>query len=419
MTIKRKRIYEVALIACCCVIIALTAYMGITAIQKSMKLNLSFAANPIVFCQVLVNGEVVFDNSAKTIDNGVSLSGNVLTFNSAVSENVTLGENFNLQIKNFAETESAVVVSFSGATISESTTYSELVASGNSSAVLNVSTTTKMTMTFTKAIEVGLTLSAGVSIDAENSNLLQTTAGIYYLEQGEDLEAKIIVADGYQAPTYTINDGSQIAITDNTISINYNNLVNANGEVSLDVNVALPPSVNLTLNFSFDGDYSVSGWNYHVIVTDDIEFQMQYKEKRYWLGETTAEVLWTASFITGEYYAYDSKASNGFTWDEVTYTTAIFADKFPEGYNEYRYYTSQTPLANQQGKTYEIKLQDLRVGDKAYIIVNSYPNVNDHLTISSVTTSDVSYTKAGNRMILFEMPAKDVNMTIGGYYHEY
>ena len=102
MTIKRKRIYEIALIACCCVIIALTAYMGITALQKSMKLNLSFTASPVVYCQMKIGEELVFDNLSSQIGDGVeNLSGNTLTFNQGKFASTIGVESFSLTLKNY------------------------------------------------------------------------------------------------------------------------------------------------------------------------------------------------------------------------------------------------------------------------------------------------------------------------------
>ena len=52
MTNRRKRVYESIIVGLSIILMALCAYMGITAIQKSMKLNMSFQVNPSIVCKI-------------------------------------------------------------------------------------------------------------------------------------------------------------------------------------------------------------------------------------------------------------------------------------------------------------------------------------------------------------------------------
>ena len=130
MTTKRKRIYEIALIACCCVIIALTAYMGITAVQKSMKLKLGFNAEPNIYCYIEYKLSSEADSAYKTLFCNVTntgaglepnvtanatLSGNTLTFTNTFE---ALGASFDFRIYNYNNFNLAVTC----AELSKSTT---------------------------------------------------------------------------------------------------------------------------------------------------------------------------------------------------------------------------------------------------------------------------------------------------------
>ena len=113
MTNKRKRFYEIALIVCCLIIIGLTAYMGITAIQKSLTLNLKFTAQPsklihieyklpsesnnaykTLFCNVTDANEGLIPN----VTASASLSGDTLTLTDSFD---TLGRTFDFRITNY------------------------------------------------------------------------------------------------------------------------------------------------------------------------------------------------------------------------------------------------------------------------------------------------------------------------------
>ena len=99
MTNRRKRVYEIALIVCCLIIIGLTAYMGITAMQKSLTLNLKFNAQPSQFIHIEYKLPSESNNAYKTLfcnvtDANEGLTPNV-TANASLSGNtLTLTEEF-------------------------------------------------------------------------------------------------------------------------------------------------------------------------------------------------------------------------------------------------------------------------------------------------------------------------------------
>ena len=130
MTTKRKRIYEIALIACCCVIIALTAYMGITAVQKSMKLKLGFNAEPNIYCYIEYKLSSEADSAYKPLfcnvtNTGAGLKPNVTAYATLSGNTLTLtntfealGASFDFRIYNYNNFNLAVTC----AELSKSTT---------------------------------------------------------------------------------------------------------------------------------------------------------------------------------------------------------------------------------------------------------------------------------------------------------
>jgi len=303
---KKLKIYQILTFALGLAFVGLCLFVGITAVQKSMKLNLSFAANPIVFCQVLVNEEVIFDNSEKIIDDGVSLSGNVLTFNSTVSENVTLGESFDLQIKNYSTTGSAIHISFNGATIStgdvvNSTSYSEIIAKDNSSKVLSVSTN-EMEISMTKVTPVTLSLGAGVTLTS--SNILTSTSGAQCLPFGEDLQATISLEAYYENPTVTFN-GKTYSITNNQFTISAEDLTS--GNVSVEVEAE---KVKHSITFDANGGTFASGATITQAVEENATYSAPEKPTKsdyFFAGWAESSTATGATWVSGEQTATTEK----------------------------------------------------------------------------------------------------------------
>ena len=260
MTIKRKRIYEIIIIGLVIILTSLCAYMGITAIQKSMKLNLSFTASPVVYCQMKIGEELIFDNLSLQIGDGVeNLSGNTLTFNQDKLASTIGVESFSLTLKNYNETGSSILVEFENATISGKTGYSEIIASGNSS-TFAVTPLNLVGISMTKVTPVTLSLGAGVTLTS--SNILTSTSGAQCLPFGEDLQATISLESSYENPKFTFN-GNTYTITNNQLTIPAEDLTG--GNVSVNVG-AERQGYTITFNAN-GGNFEDSSTTYSEAVT--------------------------------------------------------------------------------------------------------------------------------------------------------
>ena len=390
---KKLKIYQILTFALGLAFVGLCLFVGITAVQKSMKLNLSFTANPIVFCQVLVNEEVIFDNSEKIIDDGVSLSGNVLTFNSTVSENVTLGESFDLQIKNYSTTGSAIHISFNGATIStgdvvNSTSYSEIIASNNFSEVLSVSTN-EMEISMTKVTPVTLSLGAGVTLTS--SNILTSTSGAQCLPFGEDLQATISLESSYENPKFTFN-GNTYDITDNQLTIPTEDLTGGNANVEIE---AEQSSYTLTLKKEIITTSSGFNYGFGVIATNDPNFNIHY---------TVSKLAWVSNDSNESEIEFPTTFTSGMTPIKDQYPNSQF--KYVEYYNTT---TSETVSHDLQ----------LPKGYRVFVFTSAmwsgYDTSNncDYLSSTYENLSVVNTTSYA--MFYFEMPASALEVCFCSY----
>ena len=104
MTNRRKRIYEIALIVCCLIIISLTAYMGITAIQKAMRLNVGLTVTPIAKVELYITPEGGsetlllrnFSEGGKDVatGSGVTFSNNTVSYSGTYNDFTIRAVNF-------------------------------------------------------------------------------------------------------------------------------------------------------------------------------------------------------------------------------------------------------------------------------------------------------------------------------------
>ena len=249
MSIKRKRIYEVLIISLIVVLLSLCAYMGIVAAGKSMKLNLSFTANPLVYCQLKIDEEVIFDNLTSKIGDGVEdISGNVLTFNKEKFASTMGVESFNLKISNYVETGSAILVEFGNASVNGKTNYSALIGS-EGALTFSITPIDLVQIKMTKVIGVVLSNDSGVTFDFENSNLNITSKGEYYLIRDNDLKVQISVHQDYKNPKYALNNGENVNIENDQFEISYNSLKN-----NINISLTLQTSERIyTIHFNANG----------------------------------------------------------------------------------------------------------------------------------------------------------------------
>lgn len=200
MTNKRKRVYEIIITALCVTLMTLCAYMGITAIQKAMTLNLSFKANPIVYCQLKIENEVVFDNKKPEIGGGVeSINGNTLTFNKEKNA-CTIGiTTFNLTITNYSDTKSAVSVSFGNANVGGNQDFIDVLTSGGDE-TYSVNTAGNFDIIFNKVYPLNLSNSPSVSLDIVNSSIISKEGANYVVASGNNANIQLLPANGYKTP---------------------------------------------------------------------------------------------------------------------------------------------------------------------------------------------------------------------------
>jgi len=110
---KRSRFYQIGFIIASCVCVCLLAYMGITAVQKSMRLKLGFNAEPNIYCYIEYKLSSEADSAYKPLfcnvtNTGAGLEPNV-TANATLSGNTltltntfeALGASFDFRIYNY------------------------------------------------------------------------------------------------------------------------------------------------------------------------------------------------------------------------------------------------------------------------------------------------------------------------------
>ena len=107
-----------------CLSIILLLILGITAVQKSMKLNLAMKMSPSILCAIYINDSLVFNNKTSTIKSGVTLTANTLQLDSTS----VFGQTFNLKIENL--NEKAICITVSGCTIANNENYSTTLLAG-------------------------------------------------------------------------------------------------------------------------------------------------------------------------------------------------------------------------------------------------------------------------------------------------
>ena len=174
MTIKRKRIYEIIIFSLVIILTSLCAYMGITAVQKSMKLNLGFQVNPSFECKIVYNGNTIFCNTTKNgeslvVGDGVSLNGNNLTLNQNFSG---LGAEFTLTIHNYTALKTYISVSGTGVNGEPLTLDAYSSGTAPNGNITITATGTSATLTFAVPPKtITLNLNGGTHASATNGKI--------------------------------------------------------------------------------------------------------------------------------------------------------------------------------------------------------------------------------------------------------
>ena len=194
MTIKRKKIYEIIIFSLVIILTSLCAYMGITAVQKSMKLNLGFQVNPSFECKIVYNGNTIFCNTTKNgeslvVGNGVSLNGNNLTLNQNFSG---LGAEFTLTIHNYTSLKTYISVSGTGVNGEPLTLDAYSSGTAPNGSITITPTGTSATLTFAEWVP---------TISFELNNATTTILNGSKLPMSGDYTITITPTTGYLLPS--------------------------------------------------------------------------------------------------------------------------------------------------------------------------------------------------------------------------
>jgi len=200
---KKLKIYQILTFVLGLAFIAICLFVGITAIQKQMKLNLAVKMNPSILCGIYVDDTLVFDNVNSTIGDGVELTANTLKLNSTS----TFGQSFNLKIAN--KNANAIYVTFSGATISGSTSYSTVINASTTSSAMALSSAGMVTITMQQVVQVTTNIVQCTYTTDASSGIIEVN-GKKYIPYGGTLKQTFTSNAGYSTPpTLSVTMGGE------------------------------------------------------------------------------------------------------------------------------------------------------------------------------------------------------------------
>ena len=144
--LNKTKIYQILTFSFMCLSIILLLILGITAVQKSMKLNLAMKMSPSILCAIYINDSLVFNNKTSTIKSGVTLTANTLQLDSTS----VFGQTFNLKIENL--NEKAICITVSGCTIANNENYSTTLLAGGLTDNLAVNSAGTVSIAMSEAV---------------------------------------------------------------------------------------------------------------------------------------------------------------------------------------------------------------------------------------------------------------------------
>ena len=223
---KRSRFYQIGFFTLAIAFIGLCLFVGITAVQKQMRLEVSFNATPSIYVEVklakITDGvtgtfEPIFNNSGtSTLGTGITLTGNKLTITENFTTANSIGASFKLQITNLMS-ENGLKASFSGIGAAADTEYvvmkeystsntddtKTITVSGNSASSI-------FEITFSEYNEYTVT----VTPSSGNFTFSDTTNKIAVSD--EDYTANVKANTGYNLTISITNDGGTTTLKQNT-----------------------------------------------------------------------------------------------------------------------------------------------------------------------------------------------------------
>ena len=220
MTNKRKTVYESIIVGLSIILMALCAYMGITAVQKSMRLNVGFSAVPSI--KVLIQIEdpqadggyrTIFRNDANTqIGAGLEIHGNTLQFtNSFADSEPNIGASFVLKFTNLM-TNTGLKASVIGNSATANPTYVIMKESGSGqdTATMTVSGSSDLATLKLSFVEYHF-YSVAVASTTNNYEF----SGASDVAENTEYTASIKAKAGYNLSiTVTRNDGTTTTLTE-------------------------------------------------------------------------------------------------------------------------------------------------------------------------------------------------------------
>ncbi|MBR4406768.1 MAG: InlB B-repeat-containing protein, partial [Clostridia bacterium] len=261
--IKKLRLYQIGFFIITFAFITLCAYMGITAVQKSMRLNVGFPASPTIKCQIDIKANGADDNTYTTIFNnngeeiigtGIELSGNMLKFTETFANAyaTTLGGSFVLKITNLM-TDTGIKITSSGTGATANPTYLAIKKSGSGAdtgimVVSGNSALATLQLSFSEYNEYN------VIISPSSGNFTYT--GNSVVVSGENYTATLKANTGYNlAITVVRNDGTLTTLVSGTdYAWNSSNgaLTIYAGAITGDININCVNNTVITYTISYN-----------------------------------------------------------------------------------------------------------------------------------------------------------------------
>ena len=383
MTNRRKRIYEIALIVCCFIIIGLSAYMGITAIQKSMTLKLDFKATPSILCQIDIKASGSDDSTYSTIFNngdnpvigsGLSLNGDSLRFSEdfAMAYSGVLGNSFTLKITNLRD-DLGIKITSSGTSATSNPLSLKLQAGGvGTMDVSGVAAISNLQFTITEYNSHTISFSGGVT----NTNTEITS--------GENYSTILTVQNGYKLPSSITVMVGGVEISDYTYNPTTGLLTINSQEITGDITInAVATAISYTITYNLTDCFSSNtsdsikyGTAYETTLTVSTGYNLPSSVTITIGGATTSNYSYTSSIGA---LTINADAVTG----NVVINAVATAKTYTITYNLTGCTSSNTSDSIKYGTAYETTL----TVSTGYNLPSSVT-----ITIGGATTSNYSYT---------------------------
>ena len=249
-TLKNLNWYRIFMASMMIATLAIAIWVGVSAVQKSMKMRLSYNITPAVLVKIESNAsgswKTLFNNYGQTeIAIGFKLeNGNTLTYDESVGGlGVTSGQ---FRITNYNTENLLTTIAVDGGS---SANY---VTSGSGSTTTTTAIANLQTVSFDFQKLAQITVNNNNSTISSTSNNIITYDSKYYAKFGEQISFTFAGATHYQTPTsVTVNSNQQ------TLS---NGILTLTLSADCTINVNSGGAVPYTITYNLNGG-SVAGQN--------------------------------------------------------------------------------------------------------------------------------------------------------------